>query len=115
MIQSGVPLKVRLFSLDLCGVVITPSDMQAAAAAAGLKLPKKNTESLYDALLHQASEATQREAWLHALAAIIRQKSEKMRETNAPDPASAALLKKQCALALLTAIYLENEAADELA
>ncbi len=71
MIQSGVPLRVRLFSLDQCGVVLSPQDIQKAAEAAGISLPIKSTDALYEALLQEAKTPEQSQVWLDALAEIL--------------------------------------------
>lgn len=115
MIQSGVPLRVRLFSLDQCGVVLSPQDMQKAADTAGISLPIKSTEALYEALLQETKTPEQTQAWLNALAEILEARADALQAAALPYPAAAALLKGSCEQARLSAIYLKNEAADELA
>ncbi len=115
MIQSGLPLRIRLFSLDQCGVVLSPQDLQSAAKAAGIALPIKSTEALYDALLFEAKEPAKRQQWLDKLAAIIDHRASDLLESSTPYPAATALLEPSIAKARAVAAYLRSEAAHELA
>lgn len=92
--NPAIPLKQRLFSADLAGVVITPNDLKKLGEGLGAELPKKNAEALLDHLIAHV-RSHQQEANLMKLAArMIQNRQGRLQSLCESYPATQMLFSK---------------------
>lgn len=94
-----IPLKQRLFSSDLAGVMIGSDDLVRVGRQLKIDLPKKSREALLSTLSAEAGQINQTKALHNLLADLVQRRIDRLLKLCENYPHTLALLGKQPAKA----------------